>query len=187
MHPRSSDNVLTVSVDGGVALLEMGGRGDRPVNLVDERFLTALADVIETLDADDGVIGAVLTSKDERTFLAGGDVAAFLEYRSTSEVLDAIRRGNEVLRRIESWRKPLVAAVDGACLGGGTEVVLAAAAVVASDSPRTRFGFPEVKLGLLPGLGGCVRFPQRAGLLKALDVIVSGRNVYAKEALATGV
>ena len=179
--------MVSVTIAGGVALLEMGGADGRGVNLVDERLLTTLSEVIDALDADDDVIGAVLTSRDPKTYLAGGDVAAFLGYSSESEVVGAIARGNEVLRRIETWRKPLVAAVDGACLGGGTEVALAAAAVVASDSPHTRFALPEVKLGLLPGLGGCVRFPQRVGLIKALDVIVSGRNVYAREALASGI
>src|SRR5690606_19139745 len=169
-----------------VALLMLGGGGQRGVNLVDERLLTTLADTIEALDAEDEVIGAVLAASDPKTFLAGGDVAAFLEFRDKAEVIRAIDAGNAVLRRLENWRKPLVAAVDGACLGGGTEVALAAAGIVATDARDTRFALPEVKLGLLPGLGGTVRLPRRVGLLKALDIIVSGRNVYPREALAAG-
>lgn len=180
------DGGITVSIEGGVAVLVMGGASGRGVNLVDERLLTTLAGIIDALDADDRVIGAVLTAADHKTFLAGGDVAAFLGYQDEAEVIRAIEGGNGVLRRIEAWRKPLVAAVDGACLGGGTELVLAAARVIATDSSGTRFALPEVKLGLLPGLGGTVRLPARVGLLKALDILVSGRNVYPKEALATG-
>lgn len=180
------DSVITVAIDGGVAVLMMGGPSGRGVNLVDERLLATLARTIDALDADDQVIGAVLASADNKTFLAGGDVAAFLEYQDKAEVIRAIESGNEVLRRIETWRKPLVAAVNGACLGGGTELALAAARVVATDSSHTRFALPEVKLGLLPGLGGTVRLPRRVGLLKALDVMVSGRNVYPDEALASG-
>lgn len=186
MSQQTTDSVLNVSIDDGIALLEMSPAVGRSVNLVDEGLLTALSGALDALEADDGVRGAVLTSRVAGTFLAGGDVAAFLAYESTSEVVAAIEVGNAVLKRLETWRKPLVAAVDGACLGGGTELVLAAAAVVASDSPHTRFGLPEVKLGLLPGLGGCVRFPQRVGLMTALDVIVTGRNVYPGEASALG-
>mgnify|MGYP001252680466 CR=1 FL=1 len=186
MDRSGRESVLTVSVEGGVALLLMNRRQGSAVNLVDEHLLTTLAQTLDALDADDAVVGAVLASEDRQTFLAGGDVAAFLDYRDRDDVIRAIDSGNAVLRRIETWRKPLVAAVDGACLGGGTEVVLAAARAIATDSSHTRFALPEVKLGLVPGLGGTVRLPRRVGLLTALDVIVSGRNVYPQEALANG-
>lgn len=186
MDRTGLDSVITVSIEDGVALLMLGSSSGGRVNLVDARLLTALDQTLTALGADDDVIGAVLASADGKTFLAGGDVAGFLRYQGKDEVVSAIRAGNTVLGRVETWRKPLVAAVAGACLGGGTELALAAAAIVAADSSHTRFGLPEVRLGLLPALGGTVRLPRRVGLLKALDILVSGRNVYPKEAAASG-
>ncbi len=159
---------------------------ERSVAVLTDDFLRALAAAIDELDADDGVRAAVLANARPGTFLAGADISSFLGYGTPEEVVAAIHEGNALLERIENWRKPLVVAVDGACLGGGTELALAARYVIASTSPKTRFGLPEVQLGLLPGLGGSVRLPERVGLEKALDMMLTGRNLYAKQARRAG-
>ncbi|MFA7460759.1 MAG: enoyl-CoA hydratase-related protein, partial [Trueperaceae bacterium] len=160
----SADNSVTsglrVERRGDVALLWID-QPERSVALLTADFLQALANAIDQLDADGSVVGAVLANARPGAFLAGADVSSFLQYGSSAEVEAAIHQGNALLARIEEWRKPLVVAVDGACMGGGTELALAARYVLASSSPKTRFGLPEVQLGLLPGLGGTVRLPER--------------------------
>lgn len=170
---------------GDVALLLID-QPERSVALLTEEFLRALAAAIEELDADDAVVGAVLANATPGSFLAGADIGSFLAYESEGEVEAAIAEGNALLARLETWRKPLVVAVDGACMGGGTELALAARYVLASTDPKTRFGLPEVQLGLLPGLGGAVRLPARVGLTRALDMMLTGRSLYAKQARRAG-
>ena len=176
---------LRVERRDGVAILWID-QPDRSVPVLDERLLAALPPLLDEFEADDGVVGVVLASAKPGTFLAGADIESFLRYQDPAEVVAAIHQGNALLERIERWRKPLVAAVDGACLGGGTELALAARYVLASTSPKTRFGLPEVMLGLLPGLGGTVRLPERIGLVAALDLMLTGRNLYAKQARKAG-
>ena len=176
---------LRVERRGDVALLWID-QPERSVALLTSDFLQALAGAIDQLDADGSVVGAVLANAKPGAFLAGADVSSFLEYGSPAEVEAAIHQGNALLGRIEQWRKPLVVAVDGACMGGGTELALAARYVLASSSPKTRFGLPEVQLGLLPGLGGTVRLPERVGLERALDMMLTGRNLFAKPARKAG-
>lgn len=176
---------LRVERRGDVALLLID-QPERSVALLDLPLLEALPGVIDELDADEGVRAVVIANARPGTFLAGADVAAFLEYSSPAEVEARIHSGNAFLARLESWRKPLVAAVDGVCLGGGTELALAARYVLASTNPRTRFGLPEVQLGLLPGLGGTVRLPERVGLTLALDLILTGRSLYSRQARRAG-
>lgn len=176
---------LRLELRGDVAILWID-QPERSVALLTYDFLHALAQAIDELDADAAVRGAVLANAKPGTFLAGADVSSFLEYENPAEVEAAIHEGNALLERIEKWRKPLVVAVDGACMGGGTELALAARYVLASSDPKTRFGLPEVQLGLLPGLGGTVRLPEKVGLERALDMMLTGRNLYAKPARKAG-
>lgn len=171
---------LRVERRGDVALLWID-QPERSVAVLTDAFLRALAAAIDELDADDGVRGAVLANARPGAFLAGADIASFLRYDTPEQVVAAIHEGNALLERIERWRKPLVVAVDGACMGGGTELALAGRYVIASTGPGTRFGLPEVQLGLLPGLGGTVRLPERVGLERALDMMLTGRNLYARD------
>jgi 3-hydroxyacyl-CoA dehydrogenase/enoyl-CoA hydratase/3-hydroxybutyryl-CoA epimerase len=95
-------------------------------------------------------------------------------------------KGHALLNRIEASRVPFVAAINGICLGGGTELALACAGRVASDDPKTAIGLPEVQLGLVPGMGGTQRLPRLVGLALGLDMILSARNLKASKALRAG-
>src|SRR4029078_9246964 len=96
------------------------------------------------------------------------------------------RDGHALLDRLENLRTPVVAAINGACLGGGLEAALACAYRVASDSAKTVFGLPELQLGLIPGGGGTQRLPRLVGLEAALDMILTGRNIRGRKALQIG-
>ncbi len=176
---------LRVERRGAVALLVID-QPARPVNLLDAALLGALSQAVDELVADPEVVGAVLCSARPGSFLAGADVSSFLDYTAPAEVEAAIGEGNALLARFEACGKPLVAAIDGACLGGGTELVMALRYRLASTGSATRIGLPEVQLGLLPGLGGCVRLPERVGLALAADMILSGRNLFPRQALKAG-
>ncbi len=162
--------------------------GTRRVNTLGPELIDALSGVLDALEADAGVRGVVLASRAEGGFLAGADIERFLDLDlgEGAGVRPLVRAGQALLDRIERLRVPVVAAVDGACMGGGLELALACRAIVASDAPSTRFAQPEVRLGLVPGLGGSQRLPRRVGLPRALDLLLSGRDVFARDALRLG-
>ena len=120
------------------------------------------------------------------TFIAGADIEEFLEVRSAEDAERLSLDGQSLLDRLEQLRMPVVAAIHGACLGGGLEMALACAYRIATDHPKTVLALPEVQLGLIPGAGGTQRLPQLVGLRNALDMILTGRNVRAKKALQMG-
>jgi 3-hydroxyacyl-CoA dehydrogenase / enoyl-CoA hydratase / 3-hydroxybutyryl-CoA epimerase len=91
-----------------------------------------------------------------------------------------------VFQRIHELEVPTIAAVDGTCLGGGTELILACDVRIASDRPETKIGLPEIKLGILPGFGGTTRLPRLIGLMAASDIILAGKAVDARKAQKIG-
>jgi 3-hydroxyacyl-CoA dehydrogenase/enoyl-CoA hydratase/3-hydroxybutyryl-CoA epimerase len=136
---------------------------------------------------DDSLIkGIVLISGKPDSFIAGADVEQFLEIRTAAEAERIARMGQDMLTRLEALRVPTVAAIHGACLGGGLEIALACRYRICTDHAKTTLAQPEVQLGLIPGLGGTQRLPQRVGLQAALDMILTGRNIRAKRALQMG-
>lgn len=142
-----------------------------PVNGIGAAFRAALSEAVAAAEADPAVQGIVITGT-ERAFSAGADVKEFGTPAATREP-----RLATVIAQLESCNKPVVAAVQGVCLGGGLELALGAHFRVAREDAR--LGLPEVKLGILPGAGGTQRFPRAVGVSKALDLIVSGKIVRA--------
>ncbi len=146
--------------------------------------------VIEELDrafgeaaADGSVWGVALTGAGDKAFVAGADIAE-LNTLGPDAAREFALRGQEVFSRIERMTKPVVAAVNGYALGGGCELAMACHMRVASSNAV--FGQPEVKLGLIPGFAGSQRLPRLVGKGRALELLLSGRNVPAEEALGMG-
>ena len=106
--------------------------------------------------------------------------------QSRDEVVALSRQGQRIFSLLEQLPIPIVAAIDGACLGGGLELAMACHARVCSDNSKTALGLPEVQLGLLPGSGGTQRLPRLVGLQKALDMMLTGKQLRAKQALKSG-
>jgi 3-hydroxyacyl-CoA dehydrogenase/enoyl-CoA hydratase/3-hydroxybutyryl-CoA epimerase len=138
------------------------------------------------LERDTTVHGAVLISGKPDVWIAGADIEEFLQLKTSADAERLSRDGQMLLDSIERLRVPLVAAIHGACLGGGLETALACRYRIATDSPRTLLGLPEVQLGLIPGAGGTQRLPRRIGLTSALDLILTGKHVRAQKALQLG-
>ncbi len=128
----------------------------------------------------------VIRSAKRSGFIAGADVTEFDTITTPEEALQLIRRGQEILGRIEGLPFPSVALIHGFCLGGGLELALACRYRIASDDPATRLGFPEVLLGIHPGFGGTVRSIRQAGPLAALELMLTGRTISARQARTIG-
>ena len=151
----------------------------RKLNALNPQVMTEIGEVFEALGEDDGVRGVILTGAGERAFVAGADIGVLAEMTPLTAV-EVSRRGQEVLRTIERFPKPVLAAVGGFALGGGCELALACHLRIASSNAR--FGLPEVTLGILPGYGGTIRLARIVGLGRALEMTLTGEMIDASTA-----
>ncbi|VAX14115.1 Enoyl-CoA hydratase / 3-hydroxyacyl-CoA dehydrogenase / 3-hydroxybutyryl-CoA epimerase [hydrothermal vent metagenome] len=126
--------------------------------------------------------GLVIRSAKENGFIAGADIGEFTRFESQHAALEAIQRGQRIFNLLESLHCPTIALIHGYCLGGGMEMALACRYRIAEDSPDTRLGLPEVRLGIHPGFGGTVRALEVAGPLTALNIMLTGRSFSARAA-----
>ncbi len=162
---------------------------DRPrekVNVLSSSIVAVLEILIAQAAQDRNVRGLIVASAKDRSFIAGADIREIEGLRSAQDAENASRRGHRLFGSLESLPFPVVAAINGTCLGGGTELALACHFRVAADDPRTEIGLPEVRLGILPGWGGTQRLPRLIGLGPALDLILTGRSLNARKALKVG-
>ena len=169
----------------GIAVVTINLPGE-PVNKVTAGLRADFSSMFAQLESDATVKGVVLASGKADTWLAGADIDEFLTLSGPSDAESLSRSGQALLGRLETMRLPVVAAIHGACLGGGLETALACRYRIASDHPKTVLALPEVQLGLIPGAGGTQRLPRLIGLQRALDMILTGKNVRAKKALQMG-
>ncbi|HLU32009.1 MAG TPA: fatty acid oxidation complex subunit alpha FadJ [Acidimicrobiia bacterium] len=177
-----------LDVADGVATVTMDRAGEE-LNTLDPSLMEDFAQVLDRLETDGDIEAVVITSGKEDNFLAGANIKWFSELTAATGE-EAIRQGHELFDRLEKlYRrrgKPVVAAIHGACLGGGNELALACSHRIATDDPKTRLGQPEVQLGVLPAGGGTQRLPQLIGVAPALDLILTGRTVDARKARRLG-
>src|SRR5919108_1095083 len=182
--PKSIQALHIQIVDGiGVLTLDIPGE---PVNTLSVALAEEFYQALTQLERDEGARAAVLISGKSDSFIAGADVEQLLAARTAADAEAMSREGQEFLMRLERLRLPVVAAIHGACLGGGLEVTLACTYRIATDHPKTILALPEVQLGLIPGVGGTQRLPRLVGLQEALAMILEGRNVRGKRALKSG-
>ena len=178
-------SALTTEVRDGIAIVTLDVPG-APVNTFARSVREEFALLLDRLEQDDAIRGVVIRSGKPDVWVAGADIEEFLEIETASQAEAMSRDGHSLLGRLEKLATPVVAAIHGACLGGGLEAALACAYRVASDAPKTIFALPEVQLGLIPGAGGTQRLPRLVGLQAALDMILTGKNVRARKALQIG-
>lgn len=160
-------------LENGVALLKFDLAGSK-VNKLSNSVMSELDCALDRLAAEPGVRGLVIYSGKEEIFIAGADLDEVAKIQKMSPVVayEATQRGKAVFAKLAKLPYRTVAAVHGACLGGGTELILACSHRLASDSPKTKFGLPEVGLGFIPGWGGTVRLPKLIGAQAALEMIL---------------
>ncbi|MGQ0716423.1 MAG: 3-hydroxyacyl-CoA dehydrogenase NAD-binding domain-containing protein [Pseudonocardiales bacterium] len=174
---------------GGIVTLTMDDPG-KSANTLNDRYVESMTETLARLEAErDSIAGVILTSA-KKTFFAGADLN---ELRAVTpdnarEFAAHIALLKNQLRRLEKLGKPVVAAINGTALGGGLEIALACHHRVALDSPASKIGFPEVTLGILPGLGGVVRTVRMLGLANALmQLLVQGQQVRPAQAKEIGI
>lgn len=182
----STHNTLHIDILEDIAIVTLDTPGEK-VNKLNEVMIEEFSEFLDRLESDDSLKGAVLLSGKDENFIAGADIEMF-KTRNTAEELEALSwTGHQILLRIEECRKPVVAAINGSCMGGGTELALACHYRIVSDHTSTQIALPEVKLGLLPGMGGTQRLPRLIGIQKALTYLLTGKNIYPDQAKKIGV
>lgn len=172
---------LRFEVEAGTATIVI----DRPesLNALDRRTIEELGAAVDEVCANDAIRGALITGAGSKSFVAGADIHE-LSAISPLAALELSRLGQGIFRKIELSRKVFIAAVNGFALGGGCELALACHLRLASA--EARFGFPEVRLGIIPGYGGTVRLPRLVGTGRALEMILTGTMIDAEEAYRIG-
>lgn len=172
---------LRVERSEGVALLTIDRQ--EVMNALNRESLERLSQVLDEVGQDDETRALILTGAGDRAFVAGADIRELQELGPREAVAFA-RSGQRVLSRLENFDRPVIAAVNGFCLGGGCELALACHLRVASA--EARFGQPEVKLGLVPGFGGTQRLTRLIGRGPALEMLLTGEPITADRALELG-
>ncbi|MEJ2690021.1 MAG: 3-hydroxyacyl-CoA dehydrogenase NAD-binding domain-containing protein [Deltaproteobacteria bacterium] len=160
---------------------------DNKVNILNAAVMENLDRLLDTIVARKQELrGMVLVSGKEGTFIAGADLNLIEAINDREEASRFAREGQKILDKLAGLSLPVVAAIHGACLGGGLEVALACHYRVVTDDPRTFLALPETQLGIIPGFGGTQRLPRLIGLVEGLSMITSGSRVFAKKAVRIG-
>ena len=176
---------LNLTITDGIAEIVFDLPGES-VNKISQSVKDEFLALFEQLERDRGVRGAILISGKPDSFIAGADIDEFLRWTTPEQASQASRDGHALLEKLERLRVPVVAAIHGACLGGGLEAALACAYRIVTDHPKTILALPEVQLGIFPGAGGTQRLPRTVGLQAALDMILTGKTVRARKAAQSG-
>ncbi len=177
---------VRMEVEDGIAVIRLNQPG-KPVNVISAELVEEMGAILERLESErDGALAAVIVSEKPGVWIAGADIEQFEDFRTAEDGERVSRVGQALLGRLEALRIPVVAAIDGVALGGGLEVALACTYRLASDSPKTKLGLPEVQLGILPGAGGTQRLPRLVGLRAALDMMLTGKQLDGRRARSMG-
>jgi 3-hydroxyacyl-CoA dehydrogenase/enoyl-CoA hydratase/3-hydroxybutyryl-CoA epimerase len=179
-------SALSLSVrSDGLAVLTFD-LPDKAVNVFTRGVMEELAAQIAELAGNQEIRCLVLLSGKKRNFIAGADVDEIAGVTDPIEAERGSRQGHELFSAWEALPFPTIAAVRGTCVGGGCEIALASSWVLISDRDDIRIGLPEVRLGIVPGWGGCTRLTRKVGLEAALDVILAGKALHPKKAFRIG-
>src|SRR5450631_1981633 len=181
--PRAFAFALALD-DDGLATLTFDLPGEK-VNKFSRAVIRELAEILLRLDREPRVRALLVRSGKPDVFIAGADIKEFVS-TPPDEAGDAVRGVQALFEQLAHLPYPTIAAINGVCLGGGTELALACDYRVMSDAKKAQIGLPEVKLGIFPAWGGCTRLPRVVGLAKALDLILTGKSLDARRAKKIG-
>lgn len=175
---------LKIIDHGNIAVVEFDLIGEK-VNKLNTPIMTRLKEVIEELNRSN-YKAVIFKSNKPKIFIAGADIDEIKSMSTQEQFSKAVELGQEIFNQLEDLKMPTIAAIHGACAGGGCEFVMACDYRIATDDNSTRIGLPETKLGIIPGFGGCVRMPRMIGLQASLDVILGGKLLRAQKAYKVG-
>jgi len=174
-----------VRQENGIAHLVMDVPNET-MNTLKAEFSEQISEMLVDINNDENIIGIVLLSGKADSFVAGADITMLAECTTAEQATALSRQAQMIFDQLERLKIPVVAAIHGACLGGGLELAMACHARICSNSTKTALGLPEVQLGLLPGGGGTQRLPRLVGLQKSLDMMLTGKQLRAEQALKAG-
>ncbi len=184
-NDSETGGTVLLSEHDGVALLRLGAPGEKLVVLT-ERRMDSLAQVLAAIAKRTDLKGLVIAGPEGGAFCAGADISVIRDIDSAEKGSVLARRGQEIFSLVAALGIPTVAAIRGACVGGGCELSLACTYRVLLGAKDTKIGLPEVKLGILPGFGGTQRLPRLIGIRKAYELMLKGRLLSAEEAKRIG-
>ena len=186
MTSEGSSSSLSVELrSDGVAVIRFDLPSDA-LNTLKASFAQEFSGLLARLEHEPALKAVVFTSGKPDSFIAGADIQMLHAVQQAEQAAELLRTGQRALAALASFRVPVVAAIHGACLGGGLELALACSARVASSEPETKLGLPEVQLGILPALGGTQRLPRLIGVERALDLLLTGKQIDGQRALGMG-
>lgn len=171
--------------EDGIAILTMDVPGET-MNTLRAEFGPEINQVLAEIKADNSIKGLVLISGKKDSFVAGADISMLDACKTAADAKQLSQQGHVVFNELEGLKIPVIAAINGACLGGGLELALACHQRVCSLNSKTMMGVPEVQLGLLPGGGGTQRLPRLVGITTALDMMLTGKQLRPKQAVKMG-
>jgi enoyl-CoA hydratase/carnithine racemase len=178
---RPMADFIRYTVEDKVAVLVID---HPPVNALNPQTLQELGEALDELNANPAVKAIVITGGGQLAFIAGADlgvIGGIVKSRNLAEGTAMIELGQSVFNKIENSNKPIIAAINGVCLGGGLELAMACHLRVCGD--RARLGQPEINLGIIPGWGGTQRLPRIVGAAKATEMILTGDQITAQQAM----
>ena len=167
------DNVAVIAIDVP----------DEKMNTLKAEFGIQVRAMLRQIRENKAIRGLVFISAKPDNFIAGADINMIARAQSAQEAEDLARQGQQVMAEINALPIPVIAAIHGACLGGGLELALACHSRICTDDAKTVLGLPEVQLGLLPGSGGTQRLPRLVGVSTALEMILTGKQLRARQAV----
>ena len=176
---------VALKVEEGIGWLELDLEGEK-VNKFSTPVMHRIQEVLEDIRSNSEIKVLVVISKKQKIYIAGADINEIRDIKEEKDFLKAVTGGQGIMNEFEDLKIPVIAAINGACVGGGCEFALACDYRIASDDKSTKIGLPEVQLGIIPGFGGCVRLPRVVGLQESLGIILAGKAVPAKKALKIG-
>lgn len=159
---------------------------DSKVNTLNSKLMPEFDEILNHVDQSGKISSLIIISAKKDCFVAGADIEELAHAESEGHARELSQNGQKFFDRIDAFSKTVIAAIDGACLGGGLELALSCDFRIATDSPKTQLGLPEVMLGLLPGAGGTQRLPRLIGLEKSLNMILTGQTLRPVQALKLG-
>lgn len=173
---------LLAEIENSVCIITIN-RPDK-LNALNKEVFNDLDAAVDEIYKNSEIKSAIITGAGNKAFVAGADISEFMDL-DLSKATELSARGHKVFNKIENSPKPIIAAVNGFALGGGCELALACHFIYASENAK--FGQPEVNLGLIPGYGGTQRLTQLVGRNLAMELLMSGNMISAKEAMEYGV
>ncbi len=175
---------IKITADGDIAWVDFDLPNEK-INKLSGAVLMRLKEVVAEIKQSKFKT-VIFSSMKNKIFIAGADIQEIKLLKTQADIKAAVEIGQSIMNEVEDLPQVTIASVNGACMGGGCEFILACDYRIASEDPSTKIGLPETQLGIIPGFGGCVRMPRVVGLPTALDIILAGKAYAATKAFKVG-